>query len=179
MKTINYNKQAKDFLKTTNTDFKAEFLKYGKHFEGDQDDRDIYSITLKRGDREYVFNFGQSVNCSMECKPVTPYAKEASKGKRLMGEDKRNALLKVSLSYHSFMNNDFVKNKNFKEPTAYDVLACLQKYDVGSFEDFCSEFGYDTDSMKAKKIYDAVLEEYKNVCILWNEEEIGLLQKIQ
>ncbi len=30
-------------------------------------------------------------------------------------------------------------------PTAYDILACLTKYEVGTFDDFCSNFGYDTD----------------------------------
>ena len=29
-------------------------------------------------------------------------------------------------------------------PTEYDVLACLTKYDPGNYEDFCSEFGYET-----------------------------------
>ncbi len=50
-----------------------------------------------------------------------------------------------------------------EEPTMYDVLACLQKYDVGSFENFCGDFGYDTDSRKAEKIYKAVCKEYEGV----------------
>lgn len=36
-----------------------------------------------------------------------------------------------------------------KMPTMYDVLTCLTKYDPDTFEDFCSEFGYDTDSRRA------------------------------
>lgn len=53
--------------------------------------------------------------------------------------------------------------QNGEEPTEYDILACLQKYDVGSFEDFCYEFGYDIDSRKAEKTYKAVVKEYNNV----------------
>lgn len=56
------------------------------------------------------------------------------------------------------------------EPTAYDVLASIEKYDVGSFEDFCNEFGYDmfddeTGRRNADnyKIYKAVCREYKHV----------------
>ena len=64
METKEYNKQAEDFLKETNTEFKAEFLKNGKHFETDTETRDIYLITLKRGERIYKFNFGQSLNYS-------------------------------------------------------------------------------------------------------------------
>lgn len=64
-------------------------------------------------------------------------------------------------------------------PTPYDVLTCLQKYEVGSFEDFCGEYGYDTDSRRAEKIYNAAKEEYKNLQILYNDREVELMQKIQ
>lgn len=63
-------------------------------------------------------------------------------------------------------------------PTPYDVLACLTKYDVGSFENFCSDYGYDTDSRKAYKIYKAVLKEWKNVELLFTPEQLEQLQEI-
>lgn len=125
-----YEKQARDFLDKTNTSFDAEFKKHGKHFEGDKQERDVYTITLTRGKRTFSFDFGQSI-----------------------------------------------ANRGVK-PTPYDVLACLQKYDVGSFEDFCAEYGYDADSRKAERIYEAVLNEFKNVQALWSDEEIELLQEI-
>lgn len=50
-----------------------------------------------------------------------------------------------------------------EEPTMYDVLACLNKYDVGSFEDFCGEFGYSEDSRTAERTYKAVCKEYDAV----------------
>ena len=72
------------------------------------------------------------------------------------------------------------KDINFgKEPTSYDVLACLTKYDPGSLEDFCSEFDYDLDSKSAEKTYDAVREEYLNVCALFGQEEMEVLSEIQ
>lgn len=64
-------------------------------------------------------------------------------------------------------------------PTLYDVLACLQKYDVGTFEDFCNEFGYDTDSRIAKKTYKAVVKEYDKMCSLFNNDELEILTEIQ
>lgn len=48
-------------------------------------------------------------------------------------------------------------------PTAYDVLACLTKYDPGTFADFCGDFGYDEDSRKAGKVYKAVVKEWAGV----------------
>ena len=128
-----YNKQTEKFLKETNTEFKAVFLKNSFHFEGDKETRDIYEITLKKGDREYKFKFGTSI-------------RDTEKGIK---------------------------------PTAYNVLSCLQKYDVGSFEDFCGDFGYDEDSRKAEKTYKAVVKEWGNVKSLWSDKEILKLQEIQ
>jgi hypothetical protein len=65
------------------------------------------------------------------------------------------------------------------EPTMYDVLTCLQKYDVGTFEDFCGEYGYDNDSRRAEKIYKAVCKEYQGMQRLFTESELNLLSEIQ
>lgn len=176
-----YEKQANDFLTSTNTEFKTEFLKYGIHFNGDKEKRDIYTITIKRGDRKYIFDFGQSINNSMQWIPKSIYAGNLWRKQnepRLIGDIKRFALQKVGISAYSLNDNDFVKNENFAAPSAYDVLACLTKHDVGTFEDFCGEFGYDEDSKQAEKTYKSVLNEWQNVAMLWNDEEIGQLQEI-
>lgn len=56
-----------------------------------------------------------------------------------------------------------------KEPTMYDVLSCLEKYAHPTFEDFCSEYGYDTDSRTAERTYKAVQREYKGVERLFSD----------
>lgn len=56
-----YTKQAEQFLKDTETEFKAEFERHGKHFEAEKEERDIYKITLTKGSRVYEFEFGQSI----------------------------------------------------------------------------------------------------------------------
>ena len=64
----------------------------------------------------------------------------------------------------TFAFSDSKKNKEKNiNPTAYDVLACLQKSEVGTFEDFCNDYDYDNDSLKALKIYKAVKKEYNHV----------------
>ena len=64
------------------------------------------------------------------------------------------------------------------EPTMYDILATLTKYDPETFQNFCSEYGYNTDSIKALKTYKAVQREFNGVNRLFNDilEE---LQEIQ
>lgn len=67
--------------------------------------------------------------------------------------------------------NDYYEGKETAE--AYDVLACLQKYDVGTVDNFISAFGYDVDSyQEAKRIektYKAVCREYKAVCRVFSD----------
>jgi len=50
---------------------------------------------------------------------------------------------------------------NDHEPSAGDVLSCLimdacSYENATDFEDFCRDFGYDTDSRKAERIYKAL-----------------------
>lgn len=50
-----------------------------------------------------------------------------------------------------------------KTPTMYDVLACLQKYDCGTFEEFCLSYGFDEDSRNAERTYKGCVKEYAAV----------------
>jgi hypothetical protein len=83
----------------------------------------------------------------------------------------------VGNSYRKGIDWEF--NKDYSEPSTYDILSVLQKYPVGTFEDFCSDYGYDTDSRKAEKIYLAVKEEYPNIAMLFSDSELEEMQEIQ
>lgn len=120
------------FLAKTGTKFSCKYLKNAKYFPDDKGCRDVYTITLTKGKREYVFTFGQSI-----------------------------------------------ANTGLKEPTAYDVLSTITKNNPGTFDDFCSEYGYDTDSRTAERVYNAVREEWLNVKALFTDDEIATLQEIQ
>ena len=170
-----YNKQANEFLTSTNTELNVEFLKNDYHFAGDKDKRDIYKVTIKRGQRKFSFDFGNSIANSGKYKGHKHLCLN-NFGKYLFTEDEIKEIRKKDI--FSIKYNEIKLNPDFKEPTAYDVLACLTKYDVGTFEDFCSEFGYDEDSKTADKIYTTVCREFDNVCKIWTDVEIELLQEI-
>jgi hypothetical protein len=78
--------------------------------------------------------------------------------------------------------DSWYNTNNGIKPTEYDILACLQKYEVGSFEDFVSEFGYDIefpiDKQRVKRIYNAVIREYESVRRCFTEEQIEALWEI-
>ena len=81
---------------------------------------------------------------------------------------------RTSFVFHNSVND----TSDGKEPRAYDLLACLQKYDPGDFENFCSEFGYDTDSRSAHKTWKAVVNEWRKVRKFFTDEELEQLQEI-
>ena len=66
-------------------------------------------------------------------------------------------------------------------PTCYDILACLTKYDPGKYEDFCCEFGYETEienqfggftrNETAYEIWKACCGEWKGVKRVFGEGE--------
>lgn len=62
--------------------------------------------------------------------------------------------------------------QNGKKPTVYDVIACLEWYEIEDFENFCLEFGYDTDSIKALKIYLKCQKQQKELFEIIPEENI-------
>ena len=65
-----------------------------------------------------------------------------------------------------------------EEPTLYDVLACLQKYDVGTFENFCWGFGYDEYDSASNRTYKAFVKEFEAMERLFNDDELEVLQLI-
>jgi hypothetical protein len=166
-----YSKQASDFLEKTNTTIKVEFLKHDYHFDCDKEKRDIYLVIIQRGARKFSFNFGNSIHNSGEYIGHKNMCLNAFDKYLFTKEDLKNIRFQLN-------TYQIVKNKDFKLPDEYSILACLQKYDVGSLEDFCSEFGYDPDSKRAEKIYKSVCKGYDNVCKIWSDIEIEELQEI-
>lgn len=66
-------------------------------------------------------------------------------------------------SYSGRFGQSIVATNAGNEPTVSDILSCLTKNDPGTFDEFCSEFGYDTDSRRAEKTYKAVVKEWAGV----------------
>ena len=171
-----YEKQANNFLKKVNATIEITFKKFDFHFNVDKEKRDIYEVTIKRGKRKFTFDFGNSLNDSGFYFTVGRKMYELDR-KYL---DSRNLTMlckQIDCGFSPSCESDVI-HKPVK-PSSRSILACLTKYDPDTFENFCSEYGYDADSKTAEKIYNAVINEWQNVCALFTDEEIQELAEIQ
>lgn len=60
-----------------------------------------------------------------------------------------------------------------------DVLSCCELSAPSfSFENWCGDYGYDTDSRKAERVYRAVCEQYADLSGLFGREGLERLQEL-
>lgn len=165
-----YVERATDFLKKNHVDIRIDFvgLAVNKDWR-EQEKRNLYTVTLTSPLGSMVFDFWDSIyNTEIQTMTIDQYVKKSRK------------IPYDSLSYvQKFAALRELKSKQSEAiPTAYDVLACITKYDPGTFEDFCSEFDYDEDSIMAAKTYFAVQKEYTHLKKLLTSEQMEELQEI-
>ena len=162
MTITDYEKQGTDFLEKHGVKMTTEFLYNGPYFLDEKEKRDVYSITLVRDKKSYSFRFGQSIANSGLTVKRNPYGKSMGRAPTLY-------------------DNEMIPRRPYGRviPTAYDVLSAIQKSDVGTFEDFCGEFSYDTDSRKAENIYFAVQTEYSALRKMFSQAELDEMNEIE
>lgn len=164
-----YTKQAEQFLADTGTEFSIVYLYTGQHFDDDKESRDVYQFTLKNKRGIYSAKFGNSINNTEARALFSEYGKRTP----IVGGWSKPSELKKAMKHKRIL-----EDKSYLPPSAYDILACLTKYDPGTFKNFCAEYGYDTDSIKAQKVYFAVQNEWDGVRKLFNPEQLEQLAEI-
>lgn len=118
------------------------------------------------------------------------YVKRVDKTREDMSDEwKRTAnKWKVKLVYFNkeyitdfYMGSGLVNEMgNPQKPTKKDVLYSMVMDDVNNmdFNDFCNEFGYDNDSIKALKIYKACLRTTKLYYNMFDYKEREILREL-
>lgn len=130
--------------------------------------------------KEFLKSTGTTVKINFKEKRLNPW-NETDCRKNWLHNIYR-VTIKRNNKQFSFDFTDSKRNTdNNIKPNEYDVLACLQKYEIGSFEYFCSEFGYEMwaeypeeatkegYNKKNYKTYKAVEKEYNNVIRLFED----------
>lgn len=157
----NYIKQGNDFLEKNKIEIDISLSHTGKHFDGDKEARDIYNITFKRKGQQFSIVFGASINDTLK--------REAAKNLRNLQGD-------------YIGRTEVIKILQECKPTAYCVLACLQKYEVGDLDDFLSEYGYTIekagDLRRLQRLHLNVYEEFDKVRRFFTSEELEELKDI-
>lgn len=84
---------------------------------------------------------------------------------QMWNDDKNRYIFKMRLKrngrQYTFDFGQSIANGN-KIPTMYEVLAAMQKYDCGDFEDFCRSCDYDMyeNRKETERTYKACCKEY-------------------
>lgn len=166
-----YLEQTKSFLNRANA--KCEIV-YGGISRNEnwkeKDKRNWYDITISTPRGKMMYVFWDSIYDT----EISGMTFEEYVTKKL-----HNRVEDMSYGEKVKAKNNLARLKAEAVPNEYDVLACLGKYDVGTFEDFCSEFGYDEDSRTAEKFYIAAIKEYKDLTRIFTEEQMEELREIQ
>ena len=98
-------------------------------------------------------------------------ARQVRFGYHFSDDTEKRSIFKVTLSNarHSYT---FEFGASIKDPscTPYDVLTCLSSspsYADMSFQEFCDEFGYGSDSIKNHDLWERCVKEGQNVIKLF------------
>ena len=187
--TTDYQKQATDFLTSHNLEFRAvlvgddcppfceDYLKQNKMEEVSKFPRKShihgkhYRCTISSKDRGHItFDFWNSYADEEE----NHFAFGKVEGTWVTGRD--NCYWDKYRIGRQYNAPPLLKARLI--PTAYDLLACIEKNDPGDFEEFCSSFGCDTDSRRAEDTWRAVVKEWQKVKRFFTAEELAELQDI-
>lgn len=132
--------------------------------------------------KDFLKKCGAKMSITYKDTVYNPWGMES----RYAGCHKRYTV-RIDRNHKSFtfcFTDSIYNTQNGKRPTCYDVLACLTKYEVGTYHDFCADFGYkpyDYDmfdcvrvngeyyNRKSWKTYNAVKREYNKVARIFGD----------
>lgn len=165
-----YSQMANDFLSKANAKIDITFI--GRAINSDWSEnilRNLYDVTITTRRGSMTVKFWDSLhNTQITQMSVEDYAKKYF----------RTQYGCLALCERTQASKKLKAMKNEAKPTAYDVLACLAKHDCGSFDNFCLEYGYSNDSIRALRTYLAYSKEYEALCRIFNAEQIEALREI-
>lgn len=174
IKITEYDQQAIDFLESTGTKLDIKYLYTGSYFPDDTDQRDIYQFTLTNDKGSYSAQFGDSLNNTK--------LNHFRTTKRTCDYKEDYAFCKANKIPVSASGRIMVSAQKRVNPSAYDILACLDSYVPDTFEEFCSEYGYNeqplSDHNKVMSIYLKCKEQASGLKAIFSESELYQLTEI-
>lgn len=153
-----YTEQAEKFLQDTGTTLIIEYQYTGPYFQGDNDKRDVFRFTLKNAKGAYSSTFADSIRNSADranCAKGYPIRNTGERAKRAKG---------------------------YKKPSAYDILACLEKYEPDTFDNWLLDTGYIgqpiSDYPKVLKMWMSCVAQYRGLQKIFTDAQMEQLREI-
>ncbi len=177
-----YEEQGKHFCDITRTTFEAvERVPQNKPLWAKDADYKYginYAVTIKNPRGSFTFDYWGSIQ---DADMVAMALKAEARGQHcpefyhvqdwLKKEYKpyKGSALRGKLAAHV---------RDVARPKAYEILTCLLPMSADTFEEFCSDYGYSSDSIAAERIYKACIEQDRNMRRLFTHAELEALQEI-
>jgi hypothetical protein len=166
------------FVNSLGLTYEAKFIPQSQSRNAGENPCLNWKITFKKGRQEYITDYMQGIghlpNYSHYRSNEIFYDKyvreacESGKWDKLCHKPEHRAY--------------FAKLKPLEPPKMLDVLYCIitdcDVINYRGFEDWASCFGYDTDSRKAKKIYNECLKQFLELKNLISLADIEKLQQL-
>lgn len=139
-----------------------------KHFPDDTDKRIVLAVEITREGKTAAFDFGMSIRDSCILSPES--YEESAVCRTLFPFGKFKTLHDVTAA----MRKIPPMRKEVNDGILYSILTCVRsEYSCpATFDDFCTEFGYDTDSRKAYRTFEACTEQSRKLSRVFTPEEI-------
>ena len=95
-------------------------------------------------------------------------------------KDAHKYQVKISYFDKSYVTDYYMGSALTRMPNKKDVLSSMLLDDVSGidFDEFCCEFGYDNDSIKALETYKACQRETKALHNMFDSDEIDMLREL-
>lgn len=190
--TTDYEQQAQAFLDKHGIKFRAtlsdtKVAPWSMEEKPFKTDPHHYRITLSKGERDetgYDFNRGEVTGKVIPGQRLTfdfwGSIADAEKLKKAQANLKRCESYDPNVTMRSESIEQYKEEIKRLHPTPYDVLSCISG-DVhcpDTFEDFCAEFGYDTDSIKALQTFRRCSAFARRLKAFFTAQEIEELSEI-
>lgn len=165
-----YLQQAQDFLAKTNATMQIDFVGFASNINWKESTpRAMYQFKLTTPKGSMTDTFWDSINnTAIQQETIQSYAEKLYK----------TPFADLTAAQKTRAHKKLRKMKTEARPNAYDILAAVEKSDPGTFDDFCSEFGYNTDSRAAVRTYFAAQKEYADLARIFTAEQLEMLAEI-
>lgn len=144
-----------------------------KYFDDDKEKRAVYLVTIKRGSIEISFDFGSSL---VESCAMFPRQYDTKTVNTILAHPFKRLSICESKKFYGKESIEKAKKK-FLSNAMYSILCCCKSdyYYPIDFDEFCSVFGYNNDSIRAKKTWEDCLKQKSKLEKVFCEKEIEFL----